>query len=322
VSGSGNEGATKKFSLDLAKPLPIKEQRQKREEQLMAMKPKLPGDDKLQGLDEKAIDETGEVTPKFVVAVKEVAESLGGDVQKTESELLQKLKEHAVQTQNGKAGKALLNDMFVGMKIDRTKQGTDVGNYAQQQLQKLTREDSRSDRTVASVERRPSHRAVLEQATKRTRVPVNLFGSGSLKIFTGKTEEVRKQLPEFPKLDTWDKLEKHNLQLLVTHPPENGFEEMILWTKENKLWKFPIDNEQGLEEEAKVGFHEHIFLDHLLQDGFPKKGPVRHFMELVTTGLSKNPYMTVNEKHDHVAWFREYFKSKSDVLKEIGAYDL
>ena len=28
-------------------------------------------------------------------------------------------------------------------------------------------------------------------------------------------------------------------------PPHNGFEEMIQWTKEGKLWTFPIDNEAG-----------------------------------------------------------------------------
>ena len=28
-------------------------------------------------------------------------------------------------------------------------------------------------------------------------------------------------------------------------PPSNAFEEQIRWTEEGKLWKFPIDNEQG-----------------------------------------------------------------------------
>lgn len=29
-------------------------------------------------------------------------------------------------------------------------------------------------------------------------------------------------------------------------PVSNAFEEQIRWTKEGKLWKFPIDNEQGM----------------------------------------------------------------------------
>lgn len=75
-----------------------------------------------------------------------------------------------------------------------------------------------------------------------------------------------------------------------------------------------------MDEEAKVGFHEHVFLDHLISD-FPKKGPVRHFMELVLVGLSKNPYLTVQQKKDHIEWFRNYFKEKEDVLKSVGALE-
>ena len=44
----------------------------------------------------------------------------------------------------------------------------------------------------------------------------------------------------------WRKLEKHDLDLMVTHPPENYFQQIIKWTEEGKLWKFPIDNEQGI----------------------------------------------------------------------------
>ena len=76
----------------------------------------------------------------------------------------------------------------------------------------------------------------------------------------------------------------------------------------------------GLEEEASVPFHEHIFLEEHLQEGFPRQGPVRHFMELVVAGLSKNPYLTVQQKRDHISWFRGYFHQKEDVLKEAEVY--
>jgi len=36
-------------------------------------------------------------------------------------------------------------------------------------------------------------------------------------------------------------------------------------------------------------------------------GPVRHFMELVVTGLSKNPFYTAKEKQEYVKWYRKYF---------------
>ena len=43
--------------------------------------------------------------------------------------------------------------------------------------------------------------------------------------------------------------ERHNDQELIVAEqivPLNGFEEMIKLTQEGKLWKFPIDNEQGI----------------------------------------------------------------------------
>lgn len=76
----------------------------------------------------------------------------------------------------------------------------------------------------------------------------------------------------------------------------------------------------GLEEEANVPFHEHIFLDKHLEKGFPRQGPVRHFMELVVVGLSKNPFLTVQQKKDHIDWFRDYFQQKKDVLKEADVF--
>lgn len=72
----------------------------------------------------------------------------------------------------------------------------------------------------------------------------------------------------------------------------------------------------GLEEEASVSFYEHVFLVKHLEEGFPHQGPVRHFMELVVAGLSRNPYLTVQQKKEHISWFRDYFKQKEEVLKE------
>jgi len=91
---------------------------------------------------------------------------------------------------------------------------------------------------------------------------------------------------------------------------------MIELTEAGKLWKYPIDNEQDFDEH-NVGFHEHVFFDDLLDEGFPKTGPIRHFMELVTVGLSKNPYMSVEKKLEQIQWFREFFEKRQ---KEIEQY--
>ena len=56
-------------------------------------------------------------------------------------------------------------------------------------------------------------------------------------------------------------------------------------------------------------FYEHVLLDNLLE-GFPDKGPIRQFMELVIMGLSHNPYITVERKHETVEFYRNFFEEK------------
>ena len=78
-------------------------------------------------------------------------------------------------------------------------------------------------------------------------------------------------------------------------------------------------NITGLEEEEQIGFHEHIFLERHLSPWCPRVGPVRHFMELVCAGLSKNPHITVQRKMDSIVWYRDFFEDKKQILKEVGA---
>lgn len=77
----------------------------------------------------------------------------------------------------------------------------------------------------------------------------------------------------------------------------------------------------GIEKEQNVHFTEHVFLDAHLEGWCPRKGPIRHFMELVCVGLSKNAFYTVQEKKEHIMWYKEYFESKKDLLTEVGAWD-
>jgi len=75
----------------------------------------------------------------------------------------------------------------------------------------------------------------------------------------------------------------------------------------------------GLEEEQKVSFYDHVFLEKKVQEGnwCPSKGSIRLFMASVATALSMNPYLTVQEKHEHINWFRAYFTEKLEILKEL-----
>lgn len=70
----------------------------------------------------------------------------------------------------------------------------------------------------------------------------SLFKSEPLGIFVADKETLE---DEGPVNETWRRLYERELHLAVTHPPANYFQQMILWTEQGKLWKFPIDNEQG-----------------------------------------------------------------------------
>uniref|UniRef100_A0A8C5KTU0 Small ribosomal subunit protein mS31 n=1 Tax=Jaculus jaculus TaxID=51337 RepID=A0A8C5KTU0_JACJA len=177
---------------------------------------------------------------------------------------------------------------------------------------KVTRSSSVRSRT------RPEHQIQFDEGsdqegTTDLKKRKNLYKGKRLNIF-----DVNAFTEEAPETETapslWEIEFAKQLATVNEQPFENGFEEMIKWTQEGKLWEFPINNEAGFDDDGSE-FHDHIFLDKYLV-GFPKQGPIRHFMELVTCGLSKNPYLSVKQKVEHIEWFRNYFNEKRDILKE------
>ncbi|OTF80195.1 28S ribosomal protein S31, mitochondrial-like protein, partial [Euroglyphus maynei] len=146
--------------------------------------------------------------------------------------------------------------------------------------------------------------------------PKSLFSNECLSIFDPKGIYLTDQTY---KNSLWHKLNKRELELFLERPPKNFFEELIKLTDEGKLWKYPIDNEQGLDHEESVPFYDHVLLDNLL-NGFPQRGPVRQFMELVLLGLSQNPYITVQRKRETIQFYRNFFEEKN-LLTEIDDSD-
>ena len=55
-------------------------------------------------------------------------------------------------------------------------------------------------------------------------------------------------------LQKWRACNQRELDILSTPPPRNALEEMIVQTKQGKLWQFPIDNEQGNYLYFKIRF--------------------------------------------------------------------
>lgn len=256
------------------------------------------------------------VDNKIIAAVKEVAAAVVGDVKQTESELLTKLLNSTKPEQTSETP-ASLSDIVRGMKIDRTEKPEAVSRA--QQVRELL--GAVKEQPQVQQSRRPPRLRKRELSDIQTPVvPIDLFGADPLGIFTrdgGITSTVSTDASK--RLSTWDMLLERDLRLAVTHPPSNYFQQMIQWTDQGKLWKFPIDNEQGMDEEHSIYFTEHVFLEQQLEPWCPPRGPIRQFMQLVCVGMSKNPYMRASTKRGHIEWYRDYFTERRQLLEDLGA---
>uniref|UniRef100_A0A913I2E7 Small ribosomal subunit protein mS31 n=1 Tax=Strongyloides stercoralis TaxID=6248 RepID=A0A913I2E7_STRER len=145
---------------------------------------------------------------------------------------------------------------------------------------------------------------------------LNIFGKPSKQLDVFKDAKSYK----VNSLDFWNKWDLRKAEIINQGMgPRNIIEQHIEWTKQKKLWPYPINNEYELGEESNVGFYDHIFLQrHLSKYNLPKTGPIAHFMELVCVGLSKNSYMTAAKKREHLDWFGKFFDSKrQETIKRL-----
>ncbi|EZA57251.1 hypothetical protein DMN91_002479 [Ooceraea biroi] len=258
---------------------------------------------------------------KLTKAAEDVADTIGGDKTKTTSELLEKVLASRIEVLKQEQSS-------IKQKLQEISQSAENKNEESYATQKSVIHDLLKEYRKQSVEGRKQKKESLQfKAPSKTSAQQTTYVEKSrrqhIDLWNGKPSGIFDTMgsasPDTPELKTWTALHQRELKMLTVYPPANIFQEMILWTEQGKLWKFPIDNEQGMEEEHNVHFSEHVFLERHLKGWCPKSGPIRHFMELVCNGLSKNPYMTVQEKFNHIMWYREYFESKQDLLREIGA---
>ncbi|XP_062844619.1 28S ribosomal protein S31, mitochondrial [Trichomycterus rosablanca] len=245
------------------------------------------------------------LSPELVAAVTAAASTLP-DRSRAESELLKQLRKHeAVSEERRSADTQNIGNIITDMKVGR-KPGSRTNGRPANQIR--FDDDGRGythDRGITG-----------ELAGIRRRKTA--FSAKRLNIFSpAADQETHSQLAAGPSL--WDADLAEQITQATNQRARNGFEEMIQWTREGKLWQYPINNEAGMEEEAKVPFHEHVFLHRHLEDGFPQHGPVQHFMELVVAGLSKNHQLTVRQKLEHITWFRDYFQQNQEILNEAEA---
>ena len=99
-------------------------------------------------------------------------------------------------------------------------------------------------------EKRLQQARKIRQFKKYTRQTKEIVETSQLKseaLKLGIFENLSTDIAESktPRLSMWEAMEERELKLAVLRPPENIFQELILWTEQGKIWHFPIDNEQG-----------------------------------------------------------------------------
>ncbi|MCJ8748351.1 hypothetical protein PDJAM_G00163750 [Pangasius djambal] len=244
------------------------------------------------------------LSPELAAAVSAAASTLP-DRSRAESDLLKQLRKHeAVTEETRRAETQDIGNIIADMKVGKKPVGR-LNSWPANQIR--FDDDGRGythDRGITGE---------LAEIRRRN----SAFTAKRLNIFSAADQDTQTDLAPGPSL--WDADLANQMVRAVNQRPRNGLEETIQWTREGKLWQYPISNEAGMEEEEKVPFHEHVFLQRHLEDGFPQHGPVRHFMELVVTGLSKNHHLTISQKLEHIAWFRDYFLQKQEILSEAEA---
>ncbi|NXS09625.1 RT31 protein, partial [Neodrepanis coruscans] len=304
----GTAETPKQKLLDIIGNMKVEVSYRKKLQQLKASEKKKQATNRPDGLDSEGPQRTtGDIqrrkplNPDLVKAASAVASSLPLDKKQTESELLAQLRRHEETTDKQKKGQTInIRNVISEMTIKR-----------QSPAQRGARISSRISLELDEDGQRIRPERFSSQSFDSRR---RLKGGKRLNIFTKASTEPEHALKTVFSPTIWDLEFAKEIAAITAQPPRNGFEEMIQWTKEGILWEFPIDNEAGMEDDAE--FHEHIFLEKHLE-GFPKEGPIRHFMELVICGLSKNPYLSVKQKIEHIEWFEKYFEEKKEYLQEI-----
>ena len=207
------------------------------------------------------IPSTKDIDSDIVAAAKDVAKQFDKPV-KAESELLKRLKQVARETDQAKRENEVsgedLGSLFGDMKIDRP--------LAKVHQKKVETMKNASDRQQLSMEQMAflQKRAKLrraDMASKQVETSVDLESGVKLGIFTGPVAESS----DSELLGTWRHCQERELGILSTPPPRNALEEMILQTKQGKLWHFPVNNEQGIKSSFTLSLAKKQHFNNLLR---------------------------------------------------------
>lgn len=277
-------------------------------------------------------DSDGELGDNLVSVTKNLAKSTAKNLKgkndddkeklkvTIETDLSRKLKEMALGTRQSRQKSEVKGetpgnqqaDILMNMKV-QPKEKKDVKPFKPPELT----EEQKQFMEKMKKRRQEKFNKQIAQAY----VPINLFEAEKpLEIFQPVQNE---ESSTTTILKTWHAISDREMRILTAQPPRNLIEDMANMTDKGILWHFPINNEQGINEEEMDSFIEHVFLERHIESWCPESGPLRDFMEAVCTTLSKNAFMTAEKKLEYINWFRDYFDQpdQKDILTISGVLD-
>jgi len=102
---------------------------------------------------------------------------------------------------------------------------------------------------------------------------------------------------------------------------DDGWNKKYAAVQEGRTVSLPTTNEEGARHKQYAGdWRDHVFTEKYLK-GMPKDGAIGLFMESAAAGLSQNPFYTVDEKKEHLEFFRQYFVNYEDDLVNLDAIE-
>uniref|UniRef100_A0AC11D903 Mitochondrial ribosomal protein S31 n=1 Tax=Ovis aries TaxID=9940 RepID=A0AC11D903_SHEEP len=187
---------------------------------------------RLQKSPEDAPRKSKSLNPELVAAAAAVADSLPFDKQTTKSELLRQLRQHEEDSKAQKDGekpKISFSNIISDMKVARSS----TARASTQPVHQIQFDEGADDFVDQE-----------KMADLRKSFRKNIYKGKRLNIFELKA--VTEEAPETEAAPSlWDVEFAKQLAAVTEQPFQNAFEEMIQWTKEGKLWEFPINNEAG-----------------------------------------------------------------------------
>ena len=184
---------------------------------------------------------TEELDDEMVGITKDVAKLSSNSKQRNraESELLLRLKQLNKDTVEAKRENEVsgeeMNSILSDMKVDKP-----LSKRKQTNLDRSEKTDLSMEQ-VAFLQKRAKLRR-QKGAKDELKSTIDLKSGIPMGIFTGPMEESQQ---EAEMIKTWKACRDRELDILSRPPPRNALDEMILQTKQGKLWHFPISNEQG-----------------------------------------------------------------------------